>query len=157
MVRVFRLVKKEYASRAFTGEGASLFGGRWNSGGNACVYTAGSESLAILEALVNSEGEALKEPFSLFELQFPQADARYLKPKGLPRGWRNGRPLTETAQIGDDWLRGGKTLALAVPSAIAPRDLIYILNPKHAGLERIVKKAKPLPFEFDVRLEKQKS
>ncbi|WP_157832651.1 RES domain-containing protein, partial [Candidatus Regiella insecticola] len=34
---------------AINGEGARLYGGRWNNRGRLCVYLASSESLAILE------------------------------------------------------------------------------------------------------------
>ncbi|WP_144431164.1 RES family NAD+ phosphorylase, partial [Pseudomonas syringae pv. coryli] len=52
MIAVYRLVKRKWLAQAFDGEGAKLYGGRWNSKGNACVYCAGSESLALLEVLV---------------------------------------------------------------------------------------------------------
>ena len=53
MITVYRIVKTKWAETAFDGEGARLFGGRWNSKGQSCVYLAGSESLAILEILVH--------------------------------------------------------------------------------------------------------
>jgi RES domain-containing protein len=34
----WRLVSKEHASSAFSGEGARLFGGRWNSTRNAFSF-----------------------------------------------------------------------------------------------------------------------
>ncbi len=142
----------KYATRAFSGEGASQRGGRWNSKGEACVYTAGSESLAILEVLVNTEGEATESPFHLFELRLKESDVIYIEMKKLPANWRDPKPLQETKDAGNRWIESGKSLALAVPSAVVPREWIYILNPQHKGFERVVKKAKPLAFEFDMRL-----
>ena len=49
MIRAWRIVKARHALRAFTGEGAHLYGGRWNSPGVAVVYTAGSAALATLD------------------------------------------------------------------------------------------------------------
>ncbi|MBC8006624.1 MAG: RES domain-containing protein, partial [Prolixibacteraceae bacterium] len=40
-----------YAGTAFSGEGARLYGGRWNRKGVPMVYTAGSQSLAMLKCL----------------------------------------------------------------------------------------------------------
>ena len=53
MIRAWRIVKTRYSADAFSGEGARLYGGRWNSPGVAMVYTAGSKSLATLEVLVH--------------------------------------------------------------------------------------------------------
>ncbi len=53
MVVAWRIVKRKHAKKAFTGEGARQFGGRWNSPGVAIVYTAESQSLAALEILVH--------------------------------------------------------------------------------------------------------
>ena len=55
MLTVWRLVTARFADRAFSGEGARLYGGRWNRKGVPLVYTAGSQSLAMLEMLVQDE------------------------------------------------------------------------------------------------------
>ncbi|MGO3217864.1 MAG: RES domain-containing protein, partial [Halomonas sp.] len=34
-VNAYRLIKRKYQDNAFDGEGARLYGGRWNSPGNA--------------------------------------------------------------------------------------------------------------------------
>ena len=38
----------------FSGEGARLFGGRWNSPGRVAIYCGDSFALAMLERLVHS-------------------------------------------------------------------------------------------------------
>ena len=52
---LWRLVTPRFARTAFSGEGARLYGGRWNRKGVPMVYTAGSLSLAVLEMLVQDE------------------------------------------------------------------------------------------------------
>src|SRR5204863_6047762 len=52
-VRAYRIFKPKHAATAFTGEGARLYGGRWNNKGTPMVYTAGSRALAALEMLVH--------------------------------------------------------------------------------------------------------
>ena len=44
---VWRICEATFAASAFSGEGASIVGGRWNSKGKRMVYTAEHLSLAI--------------------------------------------------------------------------------------------------------------
>jgi RES domain-containing protein len=53
MTRAWRIVREDHRSAAFDGEGAWLFGGRWNSRGTRMVYTSITLSLAALETLVH--------------------------------------------------------------------------------------------------------
>ena len=53
MRRAWRMVKEKHAATASDGEGAWLFGGRWNSRGTRGVYTSATLSLAALESLVH--------------------------------------------------------------------------------------------------------
>ena len=46
-VSAWRMVRQEHVGVAFTGEGAQLYPGRWNSPGVSMVYTAGSISQPI--------------------------------------------------------------------------------------------------------------
>ena len=55
MLRVWRLVTARFVDTAFSGEGARRYGGRWNKKGIPLVYTACSQSLAMLEILVQDE------------------------------------------------------------------------------------------------------
>jgi RES domain-containing protein len=48
-IRAYRILKRKFVGSAFSGEGARLYGGRWNSTGIAVVYTSSAISLAILE------------------------------------------------------------------------------------------------------------
>ena len=51
-MKVYRLSKTKFAED-LTGEGARLNGGRWNHILTACLYTAESRALAVLEYTVN--------------------------------------------------------------------------------------------------------
>jgi RES domain-containing protein len=57
-MRLWRLTRAAYA--ALNGEGARLYGGRWNSPGRAAVYAAAEAALAVLEVRVH-----LDLPFDL--------------------------------------------------------------------------------------------
>ncbi|NYS41243.1 RES family NAD+ phosphorylase, partial [Pseudomonas syringae pv. actinidiae] len=89
MIAVYRLVKRKWLAQAFDGEGAKLYGGRWNSKGNACVYCAGSESLALLEILVHLNNSGVARHYAMLELQI--AEAHYPQrspPTPCPPDWR---------------------------------------------------------------------
>jgi RES domain-containing protein len=47
MKQAWRIVKEKHAATAFDGEGAWLYGGRWNSPGRRVVYTSAALSLAV--------------------------------------------------------------------------------------------------------------
>jgi RES domain-containing protein len=55
MLVVWRMLTVKFADDAFSGDGARLYGGRWNSKGTPIVYTAASQSLAVLEMMVQDE------------------------------------------------------------------------------------------------------
>ena len=48
-IEVFRIVTRARAADAFTGEGARLYGGRWNPKGLRVVYTKDSPSEFLLD------------------------------------------------------------------------------------------------------------
>ena len=70
----WRIVKQKYpAAQAFAGEGARLYGGRWNSRGVSVVYAAGSQSLAVLEMLVHLDAADLLQSYVLFAVKIDEA------------------------------------------------------------------------------------
>jgi RES domain-containing protein len=69
----------------------------------------------------------------------------------LPRGWRQYPPPPELADIGTRWLHEGRTAVLAVPSAVVPQELNYLLNPAHAAFRKI-RVGRRERFSFDPRM-----
>ncbi|PBP63611.1 hypothetical protein CCL19_18780 [Pseudomonas syringae] len=152
MIAVYRLVKRKWLAQAFDGEGAKLYGGRWNSKGNACVYCAGSESLALLEVLVHLNNATVALHYTMLELQIAEEHVLNARPDTLPRDWREEPAPPATASFGDDWLASAQSLALAVPSVIIPRESNYLLNVQHPEFRAVVATAKELEFVVDPRL-----
>lgn len=70
-MEAWRIVKTRHAADAFTGEGAFLFGGRWNSAGGRVVYASATLSLAALEMLVEVRGPS-EFPLSAFRVGFAE-------------------------------------------------------------------------------------
>jgi RES domain-containing protein len=74
-----------------------------------------------------------------------------IRTSDLSRDWRSlPRPRT-LADLGSRWAAARETAALAVPSAIIPHELNYLLNPLHPHFKR-VRIGRPEPFSFDPRL-----
>ena len=141
MIEAWRIVKRRYAEHAFDGEGAHLFGGRWNSPGRPVVYVSESRALATLEILAGLGTTGALPAWVLIGVRFPAEIVvgveELLDPDGLPEGW-NAAPPTFTSQgIGDRWLEETVSAVLRVPSVIVPAESNFLLNPRHPAFERI--------------------
>ncbi len=77
-----------------------------------------------------------------------------VKASELPSNWRATPPPEGLAETGTRWIEARKTLVLAVPSAIIPRELNYLLNPRHPQFKR-VRVGVAERFSFDRRLWKR--
>jgi RES domain-containing protein len=150
-VTAWRIAKRKHARAAFTGEGARLFGGRWNSPGMAVVYTAQSQSLAALEMLVHLESPELLANYILFEVGIDESLITRVELSQLPKNWRVDPPPAKVAAIGDAWVVSGASAVLCVPSALVPGENNFLLNPQHEDFPKL-QVGKALPFRFDPRL-----
>jgi len=148
----YRLVKTQRIDEAFSGEGARRYGGRWNSPGQPCTYLSQTEALAILEVLVHLRDYRILNTFALLRLELPDEAVVELEEAELPPNWREDPAPGETASIGDAWLNANASLALRVPSTIAPRDCNLMLNPFDKRHDEVVTQARRLPFSPDPRL-----
>ena len=147
----WRIVRADRAKSAFTGEGARIYGGRWNSRGTAVIYVSEHESLAALELLVHLTPFIPDGRYVSFRLEWEDKLTSHLSVKNLPPHWNAEPPGIQTMQIGDDWVHTGKSVALAVPSVLSASEMNYLLNPKHPDFKKI-KISEPLEYRFDWRL-----
>ncbi len=137
MLTVWRLLTARFAQSAFSGEGARLYGGRWNRQGVAMVYTAGSQSLAMLEMLV--QDEPLRARYVMVPASLPKnLKIERVLPGQLPADWRDLGAREQLQAIGTDWARRKSSAVLAVPSVVIPIETNYLLNPLHPAFTRIL-------------------
>lgn len=113
------------------------------------VYTAESQSLAALEIVVHLENSGLLEKYVVFEVGIEERLIARLDVRRLTRNWRIDAALCR--QIGDDWIAGGSSAVLRVPSATLPAESNFLLNPRHPEFPKL-RIGKVLPFRFDPRL-----
>jgi RES domain-containing protein len=151
VITASRIVKAKYASSAFDGEGARINGGRWNSPGNAVVYTASSAALAALEMLVHLGKATVLSSYVLATCRFDEKVVVRLDLATLPGNWRSYPAPPELQRVGDEWLKRATSAVLEVPSVIIDTESNYLLNPTHPDFARVTIAA-PRPFEFDLRL-----
>jgi RES domain-containing protein len=148
MTEVYRLVKAARADDALSGEGARLYGGRWNPSGYPVVYASESRALAVLEVFVHLTLEARAMRFLLYEITLPRR-ARLRRHR--EDASHQPHPPASTQEAGRAWLDDGTALALAVPSVIVPQEMNYLLNTRHAQFAQL-RVAGTEPFSFDERL-----
>jgi RES domain-containing protein len=150
-MRFWRICRRRYASEAASGEGARLYGGRWNSRGVRMVYASTSLALAAVETFVNLEPNLRPPDLVSIEGEIPESLAiDRLNQALLPRTWYATRDES-LRRFGDEWVKAGKTVALIVPSAAIRGEWNVLSNPAHGDFSKITLQ-EPHVFEFDIRM-----
>lgn len=151
MPRAWRIVKERHVETAFDGEGARLFGGRWNSPGVPAVYASESRALATLEVLAGLQTNSLLPGYVLIPAEFDGSLVVAIELDEVPADWRQNPPAPSTQRLGDDWIARGKSAVLRVPSALVPKESNFVLNPRHPDFSAI-RVQEPEPLSMDPRL-----
>jgi RES domain-containing protein len=117
---VWRITAAPFAD--LYGEGARLFGARWNSPGRAMLYTAEDAALAVLEVRVHLDlsWDLLPDDYVLMKIEVPDLPVENIT--GLP---------PDPISVGDKWLASATTPLLRVPSYIVPESFNVLVNPAH--------------------------
>jgi RES domain-containing protein len=147
-VLVWRLTRAEHAP-GLDGEGARLWGGRWNSPGRAMVYCASSLALAALEVLVHLPPQMRRAsglpPLVAVGLEVSEAAITALT---VATGLEDANACRA---LGDRFLAAQGTLGLWVPSVVIRRERNVVLNPAHPAMTE-VRLVVQEPFAMDARL-----
>jgi RES domain-containing protein len=153
-MKAWRLAKAKWVETAFSGEGARLFGSRWNNPGYPLVYTAGSISLAVLEILVNDRETrfaALQNAYRMVPAEIPDHLIEIIPEHQMPEGWNALPAGPASKKIGDAWFGEARSAVLQVPSAVIPEENNYLINPNHPDFEKI-RIGQPRALRIDPRL-----
>lgn len=135
-----------------SGNGARLYGGRWNSPGVPVLYTASSRSLAALELLVHTSHQYVPDDLYLITIQIPENTIiETIGADVLNAGVKKRGIAADFQQMGDDWVKSRRSLVLKVPSVIIPEEHNYLINPLHTNAIKVSIIANRT-FEFDKRL-----
>ena len=150
-MRIFRIAKTRYIDD-LSGEGARLFGGRWNKVGDAMLYFSQNLSLSLLEIIVHVDYAELPLDYSFIEVEIPDSSIKtiqsidFIKPK-----WSTEAAVNQLQLFGSNWLKKNEGLAMKVPSAVLHQDYNILINPAHKdfGKLKIIRTEK---MDFDPRL-----
>lgn len=134
---VWRIERKRYADSAFTGDGARLYGNRFNSKGTPVVYVAESLPLALLETLVGLTDYGQLHQYVFFRAELPQERIETWTAQDLPSGWNAHPPTSASKRVGDVWAASKRSLGLRVPSVIVPYSYNYLVNPLHPAFAEV--------------------
>lgn len=147
----WRLVKSRRAGQVLSGDGARLFGGRWNHAGSRIVYASSTLSLAALEVFVHLHGHEANMSFAAVQLSIPNDAVEVLSRSDLPNGWRSSPAPDACKDLGSMWARSQRSLALIVPSIIVPQETNILICVDHPLYKR-VKVSSTDEFVFDERM-----
>ena len=151
-MRFYRIADSRHAPES--GEGARLHGGRWNSPGRAVIYACETQTGAMLEKLVHTNGRVPKHQVCVtFEapdsLEVTTLDARTVK------DWA-AADMIASRKAGDAWLEKAETAVLRVPSVVFDVERNVLINPAHADFRKI-KVVGTEPVRWDQRLFEERS
>jgi RES domain-containing protein len=146
---IYRLAIEMYKDD-LSGNGARLFGGRWNSPGLPVVYTTENISLAVLEILVRADTYTVPLTYHLIKIDIPDSiQPLIITSAKLKKEWKED--VAYTQWMGDEFIKSGELLLVKVPSAIVDEESNFIINPKHNDFKK-VKIVAVKKFLFDKRL-----
>jgi RES domain-containing protein len=103
----------------------------------------------MLEYFVHLDADDAPPDLVLATAEIPDdVKTQRLEVDELPAGWRQSPALAELAAIGDDFVRRAETCVLIVPSALAPHENNWLLNPQHKDFLRVaVLDVDPLSYD----------
>ena len=148
-VRIYRIIEPRKASEPFSGAGSDG-GGRWTSPGTQGVYASLTPATAMLEYLVHLEGAT---PASLLMATANLPRESILAQLEMPGEWSERPYRRSVRQIGDEWSKARRSLALRVPSAVCPDECNVIVNPEHPDFPKLeLDQLKPVTLDARLRI-----
>jgi RES domain-containing protein len=152
LTKVYRVLRKAYARSPLDGEGAFLYGGRWSSPGTRLAYPSEHQSLAMLEYFVHLDADDAPPDLVLVTAGLPDdLSTKRIAVDDLPSVWRRSPAPAELARIGDEFAAEAKHCVLVVPSALAPHENNWLLNPQHRDFRRVIVQGVE-PLSYDPRM-----
>jgi RES domain-containing protein len=126
------------AHPVWSGEGARLFGQRWNPSGFSAIYTGTSFALCLVEVLVHANRKSPPSGARCVEATPAEDVSRERFDAAAHPGWDDLRDLSVAQAFGRNWIEQRRSALLIVPSVVTGgRDLAVVVNPNHPDAMRI--------------------
>lgn len=154
MLSGWRIASSNYSSAAeemMSGEGAFLYGGRWNSKGVSVIYLGTSLAQAAMELLVHLGRADILSGYKKMEVFFLESMLQHISIEDLPGNWAHPSMASLVEDVGDEWVVEQSSLVLQVPSAAVAGEYNFLVNPQHPHFAKIVY-SEIMPFSYDHRL-----
>lgn len=145
---VYRISQTRYADD-LSGEGARLFGGRWNLPLTACLYTSESRALALLEYSVNISLFDIRRALSIITIKVNEKSVREVRVHELPGNWNENMIPQHTQEFGTRLLLEKKYPVIKIPSVVIPGEYNYLINPLSNPDVKIMEK---VDYAYDLRI-----
>ena len=125
------------AHPVWSGEGARLFGSRWNPPGLPAIYAGTSFAVCLVEVLVHANRKSPPSGARYVDAVVPDDVSRErFDPLSAP-GWDNPDNVSVAQAFGRDWIHGRRSALLLVPSVVTHLDDNVVVNPDHPDAARI--------------------
>lgn len=135
-LRLWRIVTGSHP--VWSGEGARLYGQRWNPPGLPAIYTGTSFAVCLIELLVHANRKSPPTGARFVEAEVPDDVSRELFVSASLPGWDDPHDVSIAQAFGKDWIESRRSALLIVPSVVtAGRDANVVVNPEHAAAARI--------------------
>lgn len=149
-MKVYRIGRSKYAYDK-TGEGAKLFGGRWNHKSVPCIYTSESRALALLEYTVNINIDDIPRALCVTTFEFPSSQIKLIEEADLPGNWRQSPAPSSTKDFGTALLKNVSASVFKIPSSVMSAEYNFLLNPLHPD-SKYFTISEVEDFVYDVRI-----
>jgi RES domain-containing protein len=144
---IYRITSTRYTND-LSGEGAKIYGGRWNHVGTPCIYAAATRALALLELTVHVKMHLIPLDLSFVTIEVPDHSTKIYKPSQLPVDWKSFPHPKTTRDFGTDFLNANKFLIYQLPSVVVEEEMNYIINPGHPDIKMVeVKEVKGYQYD----------
>jgi RES domain-containing protein len=147
-LRAYRIADSRHP--LFDGQGAMLFGGRWNSPGRRVIYAAETYAGAMLEVLAHANIGRLPKHHAWIEITIPEDVAIEEADPARIAGW-DAADLTASRAFGDAWYDERRSAVLIVPSMVTRVERNILIHQQHPDFARLSASA-PAAVEWDKRL-----
>jgi RES domain-containing protein len=149
-LRLWRIVTGKHP--IWSGEGARLFGQRWNPQGFPAIYTGTSFAVCLVEILVHANRTTPPSAARYVEADVPEDVSRETFDPHLHSGWDDPLDTSIAQAFGKAWIQERRSALLIVPSVVTGgHDTNVVVNPEHPDAARISVGTEK-PVKLDARL-----